>query len=191
MIHCYCYPWPCLSFHTPISLLCIVFLTLMVSFCPHLNLHALYLSFFLPSLSSPHFFYIVVTEMLGIICIDSKCHLITYCIFISFPLFILQIVGCRFVRDPPDSTVRFTRWANTLTPEQLQLQVFMSHGPTVIMPTWFCHRSVFDQWVLWSLFSGVFLCTIMRKPHWVMCFHILGMESFHWTISKSILENFL
>lgn len=55
------------------------------------------------------------------------------------------IVGCRFVRDPPESTVRFTRWANTLTPEQLQLQVFMSHGPTVIMPTWFCHRRVFDQ----------------------------------------------
>ncbi|XP_076060901.1 queuosine-tRNA galactosyltransferase-like [Oratosquilla oratoria] len=55
------------------------------------------------------------------------------------------IVGCQFKREPPDSTVRFTKWANTLTQEQLTLQVYTSHGPTVIMPTWFCHRSVFDK----------------------------------------------
>ncbi|KAG0719133.1 UDP-GlcNAc:betaGal beta-1,3-N-acetylglucosaminyltransferase-like protein 1 [Chionoecetes opilio] len=61
------------------------------------------------------------------------------------------IVGSRFVRDPPDSTVRFTRWANTLTPEQLETQIYMSHGPTVIMPTWFCHRNVYDRHTIWEL----------------------------------------
>ncbi|XP_050692203.1 UDP-GlcNAc:betaGal beta-1,3-N-acetylglucosaminyltransferase-like protein 1 isoform X1 [Eriocheir sinensis] len=55
------------------------------------------------------------------------------------------IVGSRFFRQPADSTARYTRWANTLTPLQLETQIYMSHGPTVIMPTWFCHRSVFDR----------------------------------------------
>ncbi|KAH9495807.1 UDP-GlcNAc:betaGal beta-1,3-N-acetylglucosaminyltransferase-like protein 1 [Bulinus truncatus] len=52
------------------------------------------------------------------------------------------IVGCRFHREPPGSTARFTDWANSLTQDQLYNQVYLSHGPTVIMPTWFCHRSV-------------------------------------------------
>ncbi|XP_064080487.1 LOW QUALITY PROTEIN: UDP-GlcNAc:betaGal beta-1,3-N-acetylglucosaminyltransferase-like protein 1 [Macrobrachium nipponense] len=55
------------------------------------------------------------------------------------------IVGCRFKRDPPDSTVRYTKWANELSETQLNIQVYTSHGPTVIMPTWFCHRNVFDS----------------------------------------------
>ena len=57
----------------------------------------------------------------------------------------LQIVGCRFVRDPPDSTVRYTKWANEMTERQLNIQIYTSHGPTVIMPTWFCHKSVFER----------------------------------------------
>ncbi|XP_050301319.1 UDP-GlcNAc:betaGal beta-1,3-N-acetylglucosaminyltransferase-like protein 1 [Anthonomus grandis grandis] len=55
------------------------------------------------------------------------------------------IIGCQFKREPQNSTVRYTNWANTLTPAQLNLQVFTSHGPTVIMPTWFCSRKVFDR----------------------------------------------
>lgn len=55
------------------------------------------------------------------------------------------IVGSQFKREPENSTARYTKWANSLTSEQLNLQVFTSHGPTVIMPTWFCHRSVFQR----------------------------------------------
>ncbi|XP_068086111.1 queuosine-tRNA galactosyltransferase isoform X2 [Anabrus simplex] len=57
----------------------------------------------------------------------------------------LAIVGSQFKRIPKDSTTRFTRWANTLRPDQLTKQIYTSHGPTVIMPTWFCHRQVFDR----------------------------------------------
>lgn len=55
------------------------------------------------------------------------------------------IVGSKIIRDPPESTVRFTRWANELPHEKLAIQVYTSHGPTVVMPTWFCCRSVFDR----------------------------------------------
>ncbi|XP_071533180.1 queuosine-tRNA galactosyltransferase-like [Panulirus ornatus] len=55
------------------------------------------------------------------------------------------IVGSRFRRHPPDSTFRYTEWANGLTAAQLIMQIYTSHGPTVIMPTWFCHRDVFQR----------------------------------------------
>ncbi|XP_045600672.2 queuosine-tRNA galactosyltransferase [Procambarus clarkii] len=55
------------------------------------------------------------------------------------------IVGSRFRREPPDSTSRYTKWANGLTAAQLTQQIYTSNGPTVIMPTWFIHRSVFDR----------------------------------------------
>ncbi|KAK3859260.1 hypothetical protein Pcinc_034614 [Petrolisthes cinctipes] len=55
------------------------------------------------------------------------------------------IVGSKFVRDPSNSTPRYTHWANSLNPEQLSIQIYTSHGPTVIMPTWFCHCSVFER----------------------------------------------
>ncbi|XP_076272113.1 queuosine-tRNA galactosyltransferase-like [Rhynchophorus ferrugineus] len=55
------------------------------------------------------------------------------------------IVGCQFKREPFNSTKRYTKWANSLTQDQLNLQVYTSHGPTVIMPTWFCHRMVFQR----------------------------------------------
>ncbi|XP_063562052.1 queuosine-tRNA galactosyltransferase isoform X1 [Gorilla gorilla gorilla] len=56
-----------------------------------------------------------------------------------------SIIGCRVRRDPPNSTERYTRWINQLTPEQLLTQVFTSNGPTVIMPTWFCSRAWFSH----------------------------------------------
>lgn len=34
-----------------------------------------------------------------------------------------QIIGCGFHREPEESTVRFTRWANCLSEEQLLTQV--------------------------------------------------------------------
>ncbi|XP_040505556.1 UDP-GlcNAc:betaGal beta-1,3-N-acetylglucosaminyltransferase-like protein 1 isoform X3 [Gallus gallus] len=54
-----------------------------------------------------------------------------------------SIIGCQVRREPPESTARYTRWINNLTEEQLLTQVFTSHGPTVIMPTWFCSREWF------------------------------------------------
>ncbi|XP_045212343.2 UDP-GlcNAc:betaGal beta-1,3-N-acetylglucosaminyltransferase-like protein 1 [Mercenaria mercenaria] len=56
-----------------------------------------------------------------------------------------SIIGSKFHREPEGSTDRFTKWANTITQEQLYTQVYTSHGPTVIMPTWFCKREVFDR----------------------------------------------
>ncbi|XP_053309083.1 UDP-GlcNAc:betaGal beta-1,3-N-acetylglucosaminyltransferase-like protein 1 [Spea bombifrons] len=54
-----------------------------------------------------------------------------------------SIIGCRVVREPAGATERYTRWINGLTPDQLVTQVYTSHGPSVIMPTWFCSREWF------------------------------------------------
>nr|XP_020032318.1 UDP-GlcNAc:betaGal beta-1,3-N-acetylglucosaminyltransferase-like protein 1 isoform X1 [Castor canadensis] len=56
-----------------------------------------------------------------------------------------SIIGCQVRRDPPNSTERYTRWINQLASNQLLTQVFTSHGPTVIMPTWFCSRAWFSH----------------------------------------------
>ncbi|GIY10276.1 UDP-GlcNAc:betaGal beta-1,3-N-acetylglucosaminyltransferase-like protein 1 [Caerostris extrusa] len=53
-----------------------------------------------------------------------------------------HIVGCCFHRKPADSTPRYTNWANSLSSSELYSQIYTSFGPTIIMPTWFCHRSV-------------------------------------------------
>lgn len=55
------------------------------------------------------------------------------------------IVGCKVCRVPEGSTERYTRWINSLSAEQLLTQVYTSHGPTVIMPSWFCSRSWFEK----------------------------------------------
>ncbi|KAK4872452.1 hypothetical protein RN001_014481 [Aquatica leii] len=52
-------------------------------------------------------------------------------------------VGSKFMRVPENSTPRYTKWANNV--KNLKMQIYMSHGPTIIMPTWFCHRSVFSN----------------------------------------------
>lgn len=56
-----------------------------------------------------------------------------------------SIIGSKFHREPEGSTERFTKWANTLSQDQLYSQIYTSHGPTLIMPTWFCHRSVYNK----------------------------------------------
>ncbi|XP_068585198.1 queuosine-tRNA galactosyltransferase [Cebidichthys violaceus] len=52
-----------------------------------------------------------------------------------------SLIGCKVQRVPEGSTERYTRWINTITQDQLIAQVYTSHGPTVVMPTWFCSRS--------------------------------------------------
>uniref|UniRef100_A0A4W6E153 Glycosyltransferase 2-like domain-containing protein n=1 Tax=Lates calcarifer TaxID=8187 RepID=A0A4W6E153_LATCA len=54
-----------------------------------------------------------------------------------------SLIGCRVQRLPEGSTERYTRWINTTTQDQLITQVYTSHGPTVVMPTWFCSRNLF------------------------------------------------
>ncbi|CAD0202197.1 unnamed protein product [Chrysodeixis includens] len=55
------------------------------------------------------------------------------------------LVGSNIVRWPENSTPRYVRWANNLTYNQLKLQIYTSFGPTLLMPTWFCHRSVYNK----------------------------------------------
>ncbi|RXG68768.1 UDP-GlcNAc:betaGal beta-1,3-N-acetylglucosaminyltransferase-like protein 1 [Armadillidium vulgare] len=62
-----------------------------------------------------------------------------------------ELIGCKFRRIPEGSTNRFTKWANSLTKGQLNTQIFTSNGPTIIMPTWFCHRSVYDKRTIWDI----------------------------------------
>ncbi|CAF2003217.1 unnamed protein product [Rotaria magnacalcarata] len=55
------------------------------------------------------------------------------------------LIGSKYERIPEGSTDRYTQWANNLNQEQLYTQIYLAHGPTVIMPTWFCSRSWFDR----------------------------------------------
>eukprot|EP00743_Colponemidia_sp_Colp-15_P009575 GILK01010472.1.p1 GENE.GILK01010472.1~~GILK01010472.1.p1 ORF type:complete len:360 (+),score=31.68 GILK01010472.1:36-1082(+) len=52
------------------------------------------------------------------------------------------IVGCKFRRRPADSTARYTEWCNGLLQQQLMTQRFREC--TVIMPTWFTTRVVWE-----------------------------------------------
>ena len=53
------------------------------------------------------------------------------------------IVGCRFGRDPPDSTWHYASWANSLSDERLLLEQFRE--VTVLQPTWMMSRAWFDR----------------------------------------------
>jgi len=55
------------------------------------------------------------------------------------------LIGAKVIRDPPDSTKRYTKWLNTLPQKLLATQIFTSHGPTICQPTWFFHRSLFER----------------------------------------------
>ena len=53
------------------------------------------------------------------------------------------IVGSRFVRFPdPNAARHYTAWCNGLTQDQLMLQQYRE--VTIIQPTWFMHRTVFE-----------------------------------------------
>ena len=53
------------------------------------------------------------------------------------------LFGSRFTRHPPDATERYAEWANTLTPERLFLERFREC--TLIQPTWFFHRALWEN----------------------------------------------
>ncbi|KAK6047357.1 hypothetical protein COOONC_15141 [Cooperia oncophora] len=53
--------------------------------------------------------------------------------------------GSKFRRIPEGSTDRYTNWANGLSADQLTSQVFTSHGPTLIAPTWFISRELYRR----------------------------------------------
>lgn len=55
------------------------------------------------------------------------------------------LIGSQISRVPENSTPRYTHWANSLTSNQMKIQIYTSNGPTLLMPTWFCHRSVYDR----------------------------------------------
>lgn len=55
------------------------------------------------------------------------------------------LVGSKITREPQNSTPRFTKWANNLSQKKLKTQIYTSNGPTLLMPTWFCHRSVYEN----------------------------------------------
>ena len=52
------------------------------------------------------------------------------------------LVGGAFEREPADATERYTAWCNGLHGDDLYLHMFQDC--TLIQPTWFCHRDVFD-----------------------------------------------
>ncbi|CAJ0934597.1 unnamed protein product, partial [Mesorhabditis belari] len=54
-------------------------------------------------------------------------------------------LGSCFTRMPADSTSRFARWANSLKNEDLSVQIYTSHGSTLIAPTWCVSRAIFDR----------------------------------------------
>ncbi|CAD6194763.1 unnamed protein product [Caenorhabditis auriculariae] len=56
----------------------------------------------------------------------------------------LVFLGSQFHRLPPGSTARYTNWANKLNDEEIKTQVYTSHGPTLVAPTWFISRSIFE-----------------------------------------------
>jgi Glycosyl transferase family 2 len=53
------------------------------------------------------------------------------------------LLGCKFTRDPPDSTWHYSQWANKLTDERLHLERFRE--VTIIQPTWMMCRSRFVE----------------------------------------------
>jgi hypothetical protein len=52
-----------------------------------------------------------------------------------------SLIGCNFVRIPPESTTRYAEWCNGLTDTQLLTHRFKEC--TIIQPTWFMPRAHF------------------------------------------------
>ena len=58
---------------------------------------------------------------------------INYSNFLIFFL-LLKLIGSCFVRDPPGSTERYTRWCNTLSQSQLYTQVSITSALSITRP---------------------------------------------------------
>jgi hypothetical protein len=52
------------------------------------------------------------------------------------------LLGCRFVREPHTATWCYALWANSMNQKDLWLQQFREC--TVVQPTWFYHRSIWE-----------------------------------------------
>ena len=53
------------------------------------------------------------------------------------------LVGCNFDREPLDSTPFYARWLNEMDDKQLVIQQYREC--TIICPSWFYHRDIFDK----------------------------------------------
>uniref|UniRef100_A0A7S4R887 Glycosyltransferase 2-like domain-containing protein n=1 Tax=Ditylum brightwellii TaxID=49249 RepID=A0A7S4R887_9STRA len=53
------------------------------------------------------------------------------------------LLGCKFVREPEDSTWHYTQWANGLSDERLHLEQFREI--TILQPTWMMSRKRFEE----------------------------------------------
>lgn len=53
----------------------------------------------------------------------------------------MTLLGCKFDRDPPDSTWHYSQWANSLDDERLLHERFRE--VTILQPTWFLSRKRF------------------------------------------------
>ncbi|KAN0053244.1 hypothetical protein ACTA71_009693 [Dictyostelium dimigraforme] len=53
------------------------------------------------------------------------------------------LIGSNYIRIPIGSSARYTDWCNRLTDNQLYLHQFRE--VTIIQPTWFYHRSLFEK----------------------------------------------
>lgn len=57
----------------------------------------------------------------------------------------MLLLGSSFIRTPANSTHRYSEWYHSLNPDQLHTQALTAFGPTLIQPTWFCSRRLFDR----------------------------------------------
>ncbi|CAB3407035.1 unnamed protein product [Caenorhabditis bovis] len=54
-------------------------------------------------------------------------------------------IGGNFHRIPENSTIRYTNWANSMDKSTIRKQIYTSHGPTLVAPTWFITRKLYDK----------------------------------------------
>lgn len=60
----------------------------------------------------------------------------------------LCLIGCGFTRLPAGSTAAYAAWCNQLTPRELRLQQWREC--TVIQPSWFMHRRLWERLGGWD-----------------------------------------
>jgi glycosyltransferase involved in cell wall biosynthesis len=57
----------------------------------------------------------------------------------------IAFIGSNFERLPKNSTERYTRWACNLTEKELYTQIYTAFGSTLIAPTWFISRKIYNE----------------------------------------------
>jgi ribonuclease P protein subunit RPP14 len=89
------------------------------------------------------------------------------------------LLGSGFSRLPTDATPRYTQWLNSMTQQELMTQRFRE--VTLLHPTWFFHRSV------WERVGGY--CEDPSQPEDLLFFHthIQGGGSLH-RVDRALLQ---